>query len=148
VPLEGPALLPLLALSCLAATPDRATLAADAPLRIFAFGAHPDECELDAAGVAAKWAARGHKFECVALTKVDISATGAPREGPLALRRAGESQKAARILGIETEVLDNHDGELMVTLENRRRITRLLAATMLECRRPAGGALGLTGRLA
>ena len=33
-------------------------------------------------------------------------------------------KRCAEILGIETEVLDIHDGELMPTLENRRTITR------------------------
>ncbi len=95
------------------------------PLRIIAFGAHPDDCELDAGGVAAKWAALGHKFKCVSVTNGDIGhATMAG--GPLALRRHAEALAAARILGIETEVLDNHDGELMVTLENRRKIARLI----------------------
>jgi LmbE family N-acetylglucosaminyl deacetylase len=97
----------------------------DAPLRIIAFGAHPDDCELVAGGVAAKWAALGHKFKCVAVTNGDIGhATVAG--GPLAQRRRAEALAAAKILGIETEVLDNHDGELMVTLENRRRIARLI----------------------
>ena len=96
-----------------------------APLRIIAFGAHPDDCELDAGGVAAKWAALGHKVKCVAVTNGDIGhATMAG--GPLAQRRRAEALAAAKILGIETEVLDNHDGELMVTLENRRRIARLI----------------------
>lgn len=95
------------------------------PLRIIAFGAHPDDCELDAGGVAAKWAALGHKFKCVSVTNGDIGhATIAG--GPLALRRRAEALAAAKILGIETEVLDNHDGELMVTLENRRTIARLI----------------------
>ena len=31
--------------------------AADEPLRIICFGAHPDDCELKAAGVGAMWAA-------------------------------------------------------------------------------------------
>ena len=35
-----------------------------------------------------------------------------------------EVKRCAEILGIETEVLDIHDGELMPTLENRRTITR------------------------
>ena len=33
---------------------------------------------------------------------------------------------AAKILGIETEVLDIHDGELMPSLANRKKITRLI----------------------
>ena len=46
--------------------------------------------------------------------------------GPLARRRTTEVRKAAEILGIETEVLDIHDGELMPTLENRRTFVRLI----------------------
>jgi LmbE family N-acetylglucosaminyl deacetylase len=44
----------------------------------------------------------------------------------LADRRAEEVQKAAKILGTKTVVLDIHDGELMPTLENRRTFTRLI----------------------
>ncbi|HEV8254562.1 MAG TPA: PIG-L deacetylase family protein, partial [Vicinamibacteria bacterium] len=95
------------------------------PLRIIVFGAHPDDCELDAGGVGAKWAALGHKFKCVAVTNGDIGHS-VLAGGALARRRRAEAESAARILGIETEVLDNHDGELMVTLENRRRISRLI----------------------
>jgi LmbE family N-acetylglucosaminyl deacetylase len=107
------------------ALPAAPATAADAPLRIIAFGAHPDDCELDASGAAAKWAALGHKFKCVAVTNGDIGHWGIAG-GPLALRRRAEAREAARILGIETEVLDNHDGEVMVTLENRRAIARLI----------------------
>jgi LmbE family N-acetylglucosaminyl deacetylase len=35
-------------------------------------------------------------------------------------------RKCAEILGIQTQVLDNHDGELMPTLENRKTIVRLI----------------------
>ncbi len=35
-------------------------------------------------------------------------------------------EQAARILGIATEVLDIHDGELLPTLDNRRTITKLI----------------------
>ena len=95
------------------------------PLRIIAFGAHPDDAELKAGGVAALWAAQGHKVKFVAMTNGDIghfSQAG----GPLAQRRRAEVQECARILGIETEVLDIHDGELMPTLENRRTVARLI----------------------
>src|SRR5688572_8868440 len=97
----------------------------DGKLRIIAFGAHPDDCELQAGGTAAMWAAKGHKVKFVSVTNGDI---GHWREagGPLAKRRTAEVKEAARILGIETDVLDIHDGELLPTLENRKLITRVI----------------------
>jgi LmbE family N-acetylglucosaminyl deacetylase len=46
--------------------------------------------------------------------------------GPLARRRKAEVAECARILGIETEVLDIHDGELVPSLENRKTVSRLI----------------------
>lgn len=94
-------------------------------LRIIAFGAHPDDCELCAGGMAARWAAAGHKVKFVSMTNGDIGhfeMAGAP----LARRRTAEVRECADILGIETEVLDIHDGELMPTLENRKKVARLI----------------------
>jgi N-acetylglucosamine malate deacetylase 1 len=93
------------------------------PMRIIVFGAHPDDCELEAGGTAARWAKLGYKVKFVSVTNGDIGhhqLAGAI----LARRRTDEVKKCAQILGIETEVLDIHDGELMPTLENRRTITR------------------------
>jgi len=100
-------------------------LAADPPLRILCFGAHPDDCEIQAGGTAALWAARGHKVKFVSLTNGDI---GHWKEagGPLARRRKAEVVAAAATLGIVTEVLDHHDGELLPTLEVRKQVTRLI----------------------
>ncbi len=105
--------------------PSPATPPDDGKLRIICFGAHPDDCEIRAAGVGALWAAQGHHVKFVSVTNGDI---GHWREagGPLALRRKGEVEKADKSLGISTEVLDIHDGELEPTLENRRKITRLI----------------------
>lgn len=97
--------------------------AADEPLRIIAFGAHPDDCEIRAGGVAAKWAKQGHKVKFVSVTNGDIGHS-VIAGGPLALIRTKEVEDAAKVLGIETAVLDIHDGELMPTLENRREIIR------------------------
>ena len=94
-------------------------------LRIIAFGAHPDDCEIKAGGVAAMWAAQGHKVKFVSTTNGDIGHWKIAG-GPLAQRRTREAQEAARALGIETQVLDNHDGELMPTLENRKTLVRLI----------------------
>src|SRR6266550_8486283 len=91
----------------------------DGKLRIICFGAHPDDCELAAGGVGALWAAQGHHVKFVSVTNGDI---GHWREagGPLARRRKAEVERVANLLGIATEVLDIHDGELLPTLENRR----------------------------
>ena len=120
-------LAPLLAVAGLlaASVPGFTLLAQPRPLRIIAFGAHPDDAELKAAGVAALWAAQGHKVKFVAMTNGDVghfSQAG----GPLAQRRAKEVQECARILGITTQVLDIHDGELEPTLDNRRTVARLI----------------------
>jgi LmbE family N-acetylglucosaminyl deacetylase len=107
---------------CVSVTP---SVAQDTKLRIIAFGAHPDDNELRLAGTAAKWAALGHHVKFVSVTNGDI---GHWREagGPLARRRTQEVQQAAKLLGITTQVLDLHDGELEPTMENRRTITRLI----------------------
>ncbi|RPH99372.1 MAG: PIG-L family deacetylase [Calditrichaeota bacterium] len=102
-----------------------AAAAEDGKLNIIVFGAHPDDCELKAGGVAAMWAALGHRVKFVSTTNGDIGhATMAG--GPLARRREAEVKKAAEILGITSEVLDIHDGELMPTFENRQQFVRLI----------------------
>lgn len=97
----------------------------EGPLRIICFGAHPDDCELKAGGVGALWAAKGHKVKLVSVSNGDI---GHWREagGPLAQRRTAEVAKADELLGVTSQVLDIHDGEILPTLEYRRLITRLI----------------------
>ncbi len=97
----------------------------DGKLRIICFGAHPDDNEFQAGGVAALWAAQGHHVKFVAATNGDIGHWGLAG-GPLAQRRTAEVQRCAELLGIETEVLDIHDGEIMPTLETRRLFVRLI----------------------
>jgi LmbE family N-acetylglucosaminyl deacetylase len=107
-------------------------------LRIICFGAHPDDCELRAAGTGALWARQGHKVKFVSVTNGDIG-HWQMAGGPLAQRRKAEVERSARILGIEAQVLDIHDGELLPTLEHRRTITRLIRewnADVVMCHRP------------
>jgi len=94
-------------------------------LNIICFGAHPDDCEIRAGGVAAMWVKQGHKVKFVSTTNGDIG-HWKMAGGPLAQRRTREVEEAAKVLGIETQVLDNHDGELMPTLENRKTLVRLI----------------------
>ncbi len=96
----------------------------DPPLRIIAFGAHPDDCDIRAGGTAARWAALGHQVKFVAVTNGDA---GHQSEGggALARRRRLEAQEAGRRLGIaEYETLDNHDGELVPSVAVRQQVIR------------------------
>ncbi len=94
-------------------------------LRIIAFGAHPDDAEIGVSGTAALWAAKGHAVKLVAVTNGDIGHWN-EAGGQLARRRKVEVERAAKILGTTVEVLDNHDGELLPTLENRKAVTKLI----------------------
>ena len=71
------------------------------------------------------WAAKGHKVKFVSVTNGDI---GHWRDagGPLAARRKAEVEAAAKILGIEVEVFDIHDGELLPTLDYRKMVTKAI----------------------
>jgi LmbE family N-acetylglucosaminyl deacetylase len=97
----------------------------DGKLRILVFGAHPDDAEYKTGGTAVKWARLGHHVKLVSVTNGDI---GHWREagGPLAQRRAAEVAACAKKLGVTSQVLDIHDGELLPTLENRKLITRII----------------------
>jgi LmbE family N-acetylglucosaminyl deacetylase len=93
------------------------------PVRVIAFGAHPDDCDLKAGGLAAKFTALGHKVKFVSLTNGDAGHQS-QGGGQLAMRRRAEAQEAARRIGIEYEVLDNHDGRLLPTLDVREQVIR------------------------
>ena len=100
-----------------------ALLAQDGKIHVIAFGAHPDDCDIRAAGTAALFAKMGHAVKFVSVTNGDAghqSMSGVA----LAKRREAEAKESARRLGIEYEVLNNHDGELLPTLEVRKEIIR------------------------
>ena len=94
-------------------------------INVLVFGAHPDDCDIKAGGVAAQYVQQGHRVKFVSVTNGDA---GHHEMGgaPLAQRRYAEAQAAAEVIGIEYELLDNHDGELMPTLENRYQIIRTI----------------------
>jgi LmbE family N-acetylglucosaminyl deacetylase len=101
-----------------------AVLAAqDNKIRVIAFGAHPDDCDIRASGTAALFASMGHAVKFVSVTNGDSGHQS--MKGPaLAARRHAEASESARRLGISYDVLDNHDGELLPTLPVRQQIIR------------------------
>lgn len=122
-------LIPLLTLAALLASAGISQSLAqekdDGRLRIVVFGAHPDDAQYKAGGVAAKWAKLGHHVKLVSVTNGDIGHWNSAG-GPLAQRRLAEVKKADGIVGAETQVLDIHDGELVPSLENREKIIRII----------------------
>ena len=92
-------------------------------MNIIVFGAHPDDCEIKAGGTAIKFVESGHRVKFVSVTNGDAGHQSMGG-GALAKIRRAEAAKAAKILGIESEVLDNHDAELLPTLEVREQLIR------------------------
>jgi len=91
------------------------------PLRVLIFGAHPDDPDFSAGGVAALYAKRGDVVKMVSLTNGDA---GHHEMGgaPLAWRRRIEAAEAGKQLGVEYITLDIHDANLLPTLENREQV--------------------------
>jgi LmbE family N-acetylglucosaminyl deacetylase len=92
-------------------------------IRVIVFGAHPDDCDISSGGLAALYVAGGHAVKFVSLTNGDKGhqQMGGPE---LAKRRLEETREVARRLGVTYEVLNNPDGELMPTLQNRLEVIR------------------------
>ncbi len=92
-------------------------------VRIIMIGAHPDDCDIGGGGTAALFASMGYKVKFVSVTNGDAGHQ-IQKGAELAERRYKETQEAARRLGITYDVLDNHDGQLLPTLEVRLQIIK------------------------
>ncbi|OOG73076.1 PIG-L deacetylase family protein [Algoriphagus sp. A40] len=93
------------------------------PLKIMMIGAHPDDCDIKAGGTAALFVQMGHEVKFLSVTNGDAGHMEMGG-GMLAKRRYDETQEVAKRLGIQYDVLDNHDGELLPTLEIRLDVIR------------------------
>jgi LmbE family N-acetylglucosaminyl deacetylase len=95
------------------------------PLRLLIVGAHPDDADHAAGGLAALYRAAGHVVCMVSLTNGDAGHHQEP--GPvLARRRRAEAAAAGAVIGATYDLFQNHDGELLPTLDNRNQVIRLL----------------------
>ena len=92
-------------------------------INVIVFGAHPDDCDNDAGGTAILFSKMGHNVKFVSLTNGDAGHQD-KGGGELAKIRIAEAEEAGKRFGVEYTVLDNHDGELMPTLENRLKVIR------------------------
>ena len=92
-------------------------------LNVVVIGAHPDDCDIRAGGTAIKYADAGHNVLFVSLTNGDAG-HHEKGGGELARIRRAESAEAGKRFGVEYVVLENHDGELMPTMDNRLEVIR------------------------
>ena len=93
-------------------------------LHIIIIGAHPDDPD-KVGGTAYKWAQLGHDVLMVSLTNGDAGHQSLPPD-ELAKVRREEARRAGEVIGIRYITLDNHDGQLMPTYENRLQVIRLI----------------------
>lgn len=93
-------------------------------LHIIIIGAHPDDPD-KAGGTAYMWAQLGHDVLMVSLTNGDAGHQSI-KAGKLAKIRREEARKAGEIIGVRYITLDNHDGQLMPTYENRLEVIKLI----------------------
>jgi len=93
-------------------------------LHIIVIGAHPDDPD-KIGGCAYKWSQLGHDVLMVSLTNGDAGhQTLQPAE--LAKIRREEARRAGEVIGVRYITLDNHDGQLMPTYENRLQVIKLI----------------------
>ncbi len=93
-------------------------------LHVIIIGAHPDDPD-ESAGTAYKWAQLGYDVLMVSLTNGDAGHQSIPAE-KLAIIRREEARKAGEVIGVRYITLDNHDGQLMPTYENRLQVIKLI----------------------
>lgn len=95
----------------------------DGKIRIIMIGAHPDDCDEDGGGTAILFAKMGYAVKFVAVTNGDAGHQTL-KGTALANRRFAEAQEAAKRFGVAYDILDNHDGQLMPSLEVRFQIIK------------------------
>jgi N-acetylglucosamine malate deacetylase 1 len=94
-------------------------------LSVLFIGAHPDDADIQFGGTAIKYIQAGHTVSYLTCTNGDAG-HHEMGGGELAQRRYKETQAVARFLGLNYLVLDNHDAELQASVENRKKVIRVI----------------------
>lgn len=93
-------------------------------LHIVIIGAHPDDAD-EVGGTAYKWSLSGHDVLMVSVTNGDAGHQTIKAKELAKIRRE-EARRAGEIIGVKYITLDNHDGQLMPTYENRLQIIKII----------------------
>ena len=88
------------------------------PLHFLLLGAHPDDADIEAGGLALLMTQKGHRVTLMSATDGSAGHHLLSRE-ELAHRRREEACRSGQALGCEYRILPIRDGELTPSLENR-----------------------------
>jgi len=97
---------------------------ADRKLNVIIIGAHPDDAD-KAGGTAYKWTLAGFDVLMVSFTNGDAGHQSIPAEELAKIRRE-EARRAGEVIGVKYITLDNPDGKLMPTYENRLQMIKII----------------------
>ena len=95
----------------------------DRPLKLLILGAHPDDAEYHAGGLASIYCEQGHQVRMVSLTNGQAGHHQRPPDQLSEIRRL-EAAAAGRVIGAEYITWDIPDGELVADLDTRHRVIR------------------------
>jgi len=95
----------------------------DTPLRLLVLGAHPDDAEYHAGGLAGVYRQAGHTVRLVSMTNGQAGHFERAPEQLAEIRRA-EAARAGEVIGAEYVTWDIPDGELTPDLPTRQRVIR------------------------
>lgn len=90
-------------------------------MRILAFGAHPDDVEMNCAGTLAKYAQQGHVVAIAVMTNGEVGSPTLPKEEIAAIREQ-EARAAAAVIGAQFYWLGYPDEFLFNTPDVRRHV--------------------------
>ena len=96
----------------------------DRKLNVIIIGAHPDDAD-KVGGTAYKWKLAGFDVTMVSFTNGDAGHQSIPA-AELARIRREEARKAGEVIGIKYITLDNHDGQLVPSYENRLQMIKVI----------------------
>jgi len=96
---------------------------ADSPLRLLILGAHPDDAEYHAGGLATLYRGSGHTVKMVSVTDGRSGHQSISPSELIGIRRA-EAAASGAVIGAEYVTWDNPDGSLVPSLAIREQIIR------------------------
>lgn len=94
-------------------------------MHILMIGAHPDDCDLRCSGLASLYARDGHRVKFLSM----CDGSGGHHilnRNEIAARRLGETREAAKVIGIEYDVWNIPDCEIVSDLQTRARLVNYI----------------------